>query len=124
MNKKGVPLSPLTYLVQLDSLVDPISRAVICPRCGFEYSHIQEVFTRLGHDPHEGGVAYAGTIAKGVVAGERRDCLVIKFKGECGHFFEWQIQQNKGNNHVTPVFTGRDEENFGPDVDPDGLLPA
>ena len=108
-------MSSSPYLCHLDRLIDPMSFAVICPKCGGDYSHIQEVFTRLGHDPVEGGVAYPGTIAKGVCE-SRRDCLVIKFDGECGHLFEWQIQQHKGNNYVTAVVTGWNED-YGPEED-------
>jgi len=100
----------MNYHLDLDLLIDPVEHTVICPKCGYNYTHVSEVFTRLGVDPCEGGVAYSGTIAKGVVPGERRDCLVIRFEGECGHTFEWQIQQHKGNNYATAVFTGIGDE--------------
>jgi len=89
------------------AIVDPHEEnTVLCPVCRYNYSHVIEVFTRLGVDPKEGGAAYKGTLAKGVVPHERRDCLVIVFEGECGHVFEWQIQQHKGYNFVTAVYTG------------------
>ncbi len=77
---------------------------ICCPVCGCDSSHIQEVFTSFGVDPSEGGTPYPGTVAKGTVQ-ERRDALVIKFDGECGHKFDIVIQQCKGGNFVsaTPV---------------------
>jgi hypothetical protein len=70
-----------------------------CPACDFDYSHIREVFTRCGNDPHEGGGAYPGTVARGDVdLHERRDALVVVFDGECGHQWEFIIQQHKGVN--------------------------
>lgn len=80
---------------------------VLCPVCGSDYSHIREVFTRFGTDPYESGHAYSGTIAKGVDPRWRRDALVVVFDGECGHAWEFIIQQHKGNNiverHQVPV---------------------
>jgi len=96
------------YLLHLDLLIDPVEHTIICPKCGHNYTHIVEVFTRLGADPPGDGVAYAGTIAKGVVLNERHGCLVIRLAGECGHLFEWHIQQYKGYNFVHSVVTGRD----------------
>jgi hypothetical protein len=70
---------------------------VRCPECGFDYSHVREVFTRFGTDPYGGGHPYPGTVAKGT-SRYRRDALVIVFEGECGHLWELVIQQHKGIN--------------------------
>jgi hypothetical protein len=72
-----------------------------CPVCRFDYTHIVEVFTRFGTDPHEGGRPYPGTVARGVAPGERRDALVIVVDGECEHRWEVIIQQHKGQNFVS-----------------------
>ena len=74
----------------------PKQESVKCPSCGTDYSHIREVFTRMGSDPNEARI-YAGTRAKGTTD-ERRSALVIVFDGECEHAWEWEIQQHKGNN--------------------------
>ena len=68
-----------------------------CPRCGSNYSHVREVFTRFGTDPNEGGHPYPGTVAKGT-SNYRRDAVVVAFDGECGHQWELIIQQHKGIN--------------------------
>ncbi len=72
-----------------------------CPECGANESHIREVFTRFGTDPHEGGHPYKGTTAKGTNPNSRRDALVIVFDGECPHAWELTIQQHKGINLLT-----------------------
>jgi hypothetical protein len=71
---------------------------VTCPTCGFDYSHIREVFTRPGCDPEEGASAYPGTQRIRPASSWRRPELVIVFDGECGHAWEMQIQQHKGQN--------------------------
>ena len=69
-----------------------------CPVCRHDYSHIREVFSRLGSDEYEGGI-YPGTPIKGVTA-YRRSALVIALDGECGHRWNLIIQQHKGVNIV------------------------
>jgi hypothetical protein len=72
--------------------------SLICPICASDYSHIREVFTRLGSDQHEAAV-YRGTQIKSLIPGdERRSALVIAFDGECGHRWNLIIQQHKGVN--------------------------
>ena len=71
-----------------------------CPSCGYNYTHVESAVTALGQDPHEGGVAYEGTIARGVTQ-SRRDCLVITVRGECDHRWEIRFQQHKGNTLVS-----------------------
>jgi hypothetical protein len=105
----------MEYKVRLDLLIDPVEHSVICPKCGHNYSHIREVFTRLGIDPVEGGRPYQGTIARGATLHERRACLVIVFEGECGHIFEWQIQQHKGNDYATAKYIRWNVEDYGPE---------
>lgn len=73
--------------------------ALVCPVCEYEYSHVRSAYTALGHDPHEGGVAYPGTEARGVTP-YRRDCLVITVDGECEHAWAIHIQQHKGVSYV------------------------
>lgn len=84
---------------------DEHEMVIMCPRCAFDYGHIVDVFTREGSDPFEGRGAYTGTEVKGSV-GSRRGCLVIVFEGECGHLYEWRIQQHKGNNFVSAAYVG------------------
>lgn len=76
--------------------------ALTCPICGFYYSHIRDVFTRLGQDPHEATV-YPGTRPIGLVPDERRSALIVCLDGECGHQWELQIQQHKGINLLQSV---------------------
>lgn len=70
-----------------------------CPLCGYGYSHIREVFTRMGSDQYEAGI-YAETKVKAITTGERRSALVIAIDGECGHRWNLIIQQHKGINFV------------------------
>jgi hypothetical protein len=69
---------------------------VVCPACGFDYTHINRVYTRLGTDEYEAGV-YEGTQVNGTTP-YRRSALVVEFDGECGHTFRLVIQQHKGIN--------------------------
>lgn len=71
---------------------------ILCPACGYEYSHIQRAGTKLGTDKYEARV-YEGTEALGCV-GWRRSALVVELKGECGHQWALVIQQHKGINYV------------------------
>lgn len=89
----------LPFALQPNDDLWDASHAVICPKCGFNYSHIRSCYTALGQDEHEGGVAYPGTEARGVTT-YRRDCLVITFDGECEHAWEVRIQQHKGINYI------------------------
>lgn len=91
----------------VNSSLDGDETVVLCPVCGSDYSHIVNVFTRVGSDPFEAGV-YRGTKAAGEV-GYRRSCLVVVFEGECGHVFEWRVQQHKGNNFVQVAYVGNAE---------------
>ena len=83
-------------IVREGSYVGELS--VHCPVCGDDYSHIRDVYTRVGTDPHEAGV-YPGTRAQGTTD-DRRSALAIVFAGECGHDWELCIQQQKGVNIV------------------------
>jgi hypothetical protein len=75
---------------------------VVCPECGGTYSHIREVFTRMGVSPGE-AVVYPGTGVRGRVIGERRSALVVVLDGECGHAWELRLQQHKGINELVVV---------------------
>ena len=46
---------------------------VACPLCGFDYSHIREVFTRPGSDPYEGAMPTRAPSPKG---GRRSGAMV------------------------------------------------
>ena len=84
--------------------LDADETVILCPYCGFEYSHIVNVFTRIGSDPAEAGI-FRGTKAGGSVK-SRRSCLVVVFEGECGHVFEWRVRQHKGNNFLRVAYVG------------------
>jgi hypothetical protein len=86
---------------------------VACPQCGYEYSHIREAGTYLGSDQHEAGI-YRGTSVLGVT-GERRSAIVILFEGECGHKWEWRIQQHKGINVLLVAQRPADDVSCGGD---------
>ena len=87
---------------------DAADWVLICPVCGTDCSHIRSAYTALGYDPHEGGIPYTGTEARGVTP-YRRDCLVITVDGECDHAWEIRIQQHKGVNYVSHrVVAGRE----------------
>jgi len=69
-----------------------------CPVCGFEYCHVQKVYTIMGSDEYEAGFI-EGTQIGGNTA-ERRSGLGIVVDGECGHKWELVIQQHKGNEFI------------------------
>lgn len=98
------------FSVSLQDCTAPVTRldgdetVILCAYCGSEYSHVVNVFTRIGSDPSEAGI-FRGTKAGGSVD-SRRSCLVVVFEGECGHVFEWRIQQHKGNNFLRVVYVG------------------
>lgn len=106
----GFVVSVPPFAVSLHDCTAPITRldsdetVILCAFCGSEYSHIANVFTRIGSDPAEAGI-FRGTRAGGSVD-SRRSCLVVVFEGECGHVFEWRIQQHKGNNFLSVVYAG------------------
>jgi hypothetical protein len=71
---------------------------VVCPNCGFDYTHVRHVGTLMGGD--EGVMAYEGTVTTGVT-GNRRSAVEIVFSCEnCPKLFALVIQQHKGNNFV------------------------
>lgn len=71
---------------------------LLCPACGFNYSHIRKAYTELGSDEDE-AVIYEGTLMGGRTT-SRRSALVIEIEGECEHQWKIRIQQHKGNNFV------------------------
>jgi uncharacterized Zn finger protein len=71
----------------------------ICPVCGDEWSHVREVFTRLGYDRDEAAI-YEGTPVKEYSDGWRRSAVVVVVDGECGHVWNFIIQQHKGVNFL------------------------
>ncbi len=76
-------------------------RLLQCPVCGFDYAEITDVYGLHGSDPGEAtrgvppGLRIAGT------CGERRGCVVICVKGECGHRWQIRLQQHRGQTDVT-----------------------
>lgn len=97
----GIPMAGVSAFSAADM-------ALVCPVCGYDYSHVRSAYTALGNDPAEGGVPYTGTEARGVTP-FRRDCLVITIDGECGHAWEIRIQQHKGINYVSTRVLGENE---------------
>jgi hypothetical protein len=71
---------------------------LLCPVCGFDYTHTEAAFTRVGSDECEAGI-YVDTKPRGTTEA-RRSALVCVFDGECGHRWELVIQQHKGNNFI------------------------
>lgn len=90
-----------------DDIFGGQEKVLACPACDFEYSHIRSVYTALADD--EGLVPYAGTEARGVAVGYRRQCLVITVDGECEHAWEIRIQQHKGINYVSSRIVAKAE---------------
>lgn len=89
----------LPIALESDDTWPAAGNILVCPACGYDYSHIRSCHTALGNDKYEGGKAYPGTEARGVTP-FRRDCLVITLDGECEHAWEIRIQQHKGINYV------------------------
>lgn len=81
---------------------------IVCPVCGGEYSHINEVYTKLGNDEFEATV-YKGSQAKKIAKHERRSGLAIIIDGECGHQWELCIQQHKGINILQTIVVKDDK---------------
>jgi hypothetical protein len=73
---------------------------VVCPSCGFDYTHIHHVGTLVGSDQFEAVPAYEGTAPSGATP-QRRSAVEIVFSCEnCPKLFALVIQQHKGNNLV------------------------
>lgn len=70
-----------------------------CPICGFDYTHPEAAWTRVGSDTWEAGV-YGGAEPVGVTD-QRRSALVVVFSCENEHRFALVIQQHKGNNFAS-----------------------
>jgi hypothetical protein len=71
---------------------------LLCPVCGFDYTHVRRAFTRMGSDEHE-AECVEGTQVKGTTD-ERRSALIIEVECEDGHCFELVLQQYKGMTFV------------------------
>lgn len=93
--------SPLDHKPRLTiTYEDPKLPTLLCPVCGYSYTHIESAYTRMGYDEEESGV-YPGTAAEAGPATQwRRSGVVIKFYCEGGHRFEILFQQHKGENFV------------------------
>lgn len=109
---KEFEVGNLDQQIAPEKLIDPRDGALICPECGGNYSHVNQVFTRPGSDPGEATV-YEGTVAGEGAAG-RRSALVIELDGECQHSWRIVIQQHKGNNFVA-VESWQRRENAEPE---------
>lgn len=78
-----------------------VTEQLLCPVCGWEYTHCEGAGTLLGNDEAEAEV-YPGTKVIGCIEDERRSALVIKFNCEVGHRWRLVIRQHKG---VTSIDT-------------------
>lgn len=96
---------------------------LLCPVCGYDYSHIRDVFTAFGSDEYEAGIY--GTTEPKETTDYRRSALVIVFDGECGHTWRIVFQQHKGK-HFCWAQTGVDSEQVFPDDsdEPDPFAPT
>jgi len=74
---------------------DPI---LCCPICGFEFTHVQAVYTLLGGDESEG--LYRGSYLVARETPYRRDALAVRISGECGHRWDLVLQQHEGNTLI------------------------
>jgi hypothetical protein len=73
---------------------------IVCPSCGFDFTHVHHVGTLVGSDHSEAVPAYEGTVPSGATP-QRRSAVEIVFSCEnCPEFFALVIQQSKGNNLV------------------------
>lgn len=74
-----------------DSLIkdeewDSNADLIVCPKCGFDYSHIGDIKIHNSDNYN----AWAG----------RGECIIIPVSGECGHEWEICIGYHKGKNHI------------------------
>lgn len=72
---------------------DPAMAEILCPKCFHDHNTVVRVYTRLGSG--DGAVIYGGTEPMGVSVSPE-SCLVIEFKGVCGHDFIWELYQDRG----------------------------
>ena len=86
-----VPLNPES----IDTRTSWNSATLTCPVCGYQFAHIDDVFTRMGTDEGE-ATRYRGTEVGGTTP-SRRSALAISMHCEAGHEFELLLQQHKGN---------------------------
>jgi len=75
-----------------------------CPCCGCGYTHIQKTYALEGSDPFEGGSEDGElfNVPVGGLSEYRRGALVVEFWAECGHSFEVELQQHRGETFLTP----------------------
>jgi hypothetical protein len=71
---------------------------LICPTCGYGFSHVQAVYTLIGGD--ESGGLYRGSHLVARETPYRRDGLAVRVYGECGHRWDVVFQQHKGQTFV------------------------
>jgi hypothetical protein len=90
------PVGSIDWLGEVEEEGLMAGRAIKCPKCGCQFSHITEAGTMLGGDE---GRRYSGTEIIGTTP-DRRSALAILFQGECGHNWEFRIQQHKGTNFL------------------------
>jgi hypothetical protein len=75
-----------------------------CPECGCAYTHIQNVWSLEGACPFEGAAEH-GELFNAPVGGtteNRRGALVISVWSECGHSFEIEFSNARGETFVRP----------------------
>lgn len=77
---------------------------LVCPTCGFEYTHPKEVVRLLGWESREDGPLKEGEVPD--PSPLRGDGFRIVFWGECGHNFGVDFSFHKGNTFVSAVPLG------------------
>ena len=97
--QEGIPQEePFPMFIKNHSMADKhYPWVMICPVCQFDCTHPEAAFTRVGNDLES--TVYSGTEARGVHNG-RRSSLVSVFSCESGHWWELEVFQHKGTNHV------------------------
>ena len=75
-----------------------------CPLCGCRWTHLQKAYALEGSDPFDGGCEFGELygVPVGGISEYRRGALVVEFWAECGHSFEVELQQHRGETFLTP----------------------
>jgi hypothetical protein len=73
---------------------------VVCPSCGFHYTHVLRGGTLMGSDQSEAKQDYEGMELSGTTPSRRSAAEIVFSCENCPKLFALVIQQHKGNNFV------------------------
>ncbi len=93
----------MTVWFKTDSWGKTPALLLVCPTCGFEYQKHGTVreFVRPKEDGPSEEVSNGRTVPTEDNPSPRRGAVVVDVEGECGHHWQLQIIQHKGQTFCT-----------------------